>query len=86
MQSSVIVAEKQLCDERIFVEESMEIDPLFFYSENGGQQNSFNGNTIQLGFTLSDQQMFNPMINSAEIILHSIIIEYYPGPSLASYI
>ena len=50
------------------------------------QQNSFNGNTIQLGFTLSDQQMFNPMINSAEIILHSIIIEYYPGPSLASYI
>jgi len=47
------------------------------------QSNSFNGDTIQFGFTLSDAQMFDPTINTQEIILHSIVLDLYPGPALA---
>jgi hypothetical protein len=45
--------------------------------------NSFNGDTIQLGFTLSTAQMFDETINSQEIILHAIAIDLYPGATLA---
>lgn len=44
--------------------------------------NSINGDTIQLGFTLSDAQMFDRTINSQEIILHAIVLDLYPGPTL----
>lgn len=45
--------------------------------------NSFNGDTIQIGFTLSDSQMLNPNINEQEIIIHAIALDLYPGPALA---
>lgn len=44
--------------------------------------NSFYGDTVQLGFTLSDEQMQNNDINSAEIILHAIALTLHPGPVL----
>lgn len=44
------------------------------------QSNSFNGSTVQMGFTLSDEQMFNEDINTQEIILHAIVLDLYPGP------
>jgi hypothetical protein len=47
------------------------------------QSNSFNGDTIQLGFTLNDEQMFDPTINTEEIILHAIVLDLYPGPIIA---
>lgn len=43
------------------------------------QSNSFNGDTIQLGFTLNDDQMYDPTINTQEIILHAIVIDLHPG-------
>jgi len=45
--------------------------------------NSFNGDTVQIGITLSDEQMFDQTMNSAEIILHAIVMELYPGPILS---
>lgn len=45
--------------------------------------NSFNGDTIQVGFTLSDDQMFDESINTQEFILHAIVLDLYPGPVLA---
>ena len=42
--------------------------------------NSFNGDSVQLGFTLSNAQMFNSAVNQQEIALHSIILDLYPGP------
>jgi hypothetical protein len=47
------------------------------------QSNSFNGSTVQMGFTLSDTQMFDPTINQQEIILHAIVLDLYPGQILA---
>ena len=44
--------------------------------------NSFNGDTIQLGFTLSDAQMRTPGQNNAEITLYAIVLDLYPGPIL----
>lgn len=44
---------------------------------------SFIGDTFQIGFTLSDDQMRDNNINSAEIILYSMIFDVYPGPILA---
>ena len=44
--------------------------------------NSFIGDTVQMGFSLSDAQMRNNGINSAEIELHGITMELYPGPVL----
>lgn len=47
------------------------------------QSNSFNGDTVQMGFTLSDSQMFDENINTAEIIIHAIVLDIYPGPTLS---
>lgn len=44
---------------------------------------SINGDSVQLGFTLSNDQMFDPSINQQEIILHAIVLDLYPGPVLA---
>jgi hypothetical protein len=44
--------------------------------------NSFNGGTIQIGFTLSDAQMRSPTTNSVEIGIHAIAFDLYPGPIL----
>ncbi len=44
--------------------------------------NSFNGDTVQVGITLSDAQMYDQTINSAEIILHAIVMALHPGPIL----
>lgn len=44
--------------------------------------NSFNGDSIQLGFTLSDAQMRDENVNEEEIILHAIVLDLYPGPVL----
>ena len=44
---------------------------------------SFNGDTVQIGISLSDNQMRDTNINSAEIILHAICFDLYPGPILA---
>lgn len=43
---------------------------------------SFNGDTVQMGITLSNDQMRVNAINSAEIILHAIAFDLYPGPIL----
>lgn len=43
---------------------------------------SFNGDTIQLGITLSNDQMRDPNINEQEIILHAIVLDLYKGPIL----
>lgn len=45
--------------------------------------NSFNGDTVQLGFSLSEDQMRENSINDAEIIIHAIVFDLYPGPILA---
>jgi hypothetical protein len=45
--------------------------------------NSFIGDTVQLGITLSDDQMRNNAINSAEIELHAIAINLYPSAVIA---
>lgn len=45
--------------------------------------NSVIGDTVQLGFVLSDDQMRVNVINQAEIIIHAIAIDLYPGPTLA---
>jgi len=42
----------------------------------------FNGDTVQMGFTLSDEQMFDGTINTQEIIIHAIVLDLYPGPTL----
>jgi len=47
------------------------------------QSNSFNGDTIQLGFTLSDAQMYDSTINTQEIKMYAIVLDLYPGPTLA---
>jgi hypothetical protein len=44
--------------------------------------NSFIGDTVQIGFTLSDVQMRDNVINSAEITIQSIAFDLYPGPIL----
>lgn len=44
---------------------------------------SFIGDTVQFGFVLSDAQMRNNHTNSAEIIIHAIAFDLYPGPILA---
>lgn len=44
--------------------------------------NSFIGDTVQVGFTLSENQLRVNDINSAEIMLHAIAINLFPGPVL----
>lgn len=44
--------------------------------------NSFIGDTIQIGLTLSDDQMYDNNINSAEVTLHAFVVTAYPGPLL----
>lgn len=44
---------------------------------------SINGDTVQLGFTLSDSQMRDKFVNEQEIIIHAIVMDLYPGPTLA---
>lgn len=44
---------------------------------------SFIGDTVQVQVTLSDDQMRVNGVNSAEIILHSMVFNLYPGPILA---
>jgi hypothetical protein len=44
--------------------------------------NSFNGDTVQIGFSLNDAQMRNNTITEAEITIHAIAIDLYPGPIL----
>ena len=41
------------------------------------------GDTVQVGFTLSDAQMRDPMANQEEIELFAIILSVAPGPTLA---
>lgn len=43
---------------------------------------SFMGDTVQIGITLNDDQMRDNDINSAEIELHAMIFDLYPGPIL----
>lgn len=43
---------------------------------------SFNGDTVQVGITLSDAQMFDLNINQQEIILHALVMDLYKGPIL----
>ena len=45
--------------------------------------NSFIGDTVQLGFTLSDAQMRDDNQNSSEVTIHAIAIDLYPGPILS---
>ncbi len=45
--------------------------------------NSFSGDTVQLGITLSDAQIRNPEVNEADIVLYAIAIDTYPGRDLA---
>jgi len=45
--------------------------------------NSFNGDSVQIQFSLSDSQMRNNTINSAEIVIQSIAFDIYPGALLA---
>jgi len=47
------------------------------------QSNSFNGDSIQFGFTLNDEQMYDGTINTQEIVLHAIVLDLYPGRTLA---
>jgi hypothetical protein len=44
--------------------------------------NSFNGDSVQIGFSLSDAQMRVNSLNAAEIIIHAIVMDLYPGPIL----
>lgn len=44
------------------------------------QSNSFNGDTVQFGFTLSDRQMYDINVNTQEIKLYAIVLDLYPGP------
>lgn len=44
--------------------------------------NSLIGDTVQLGFSLSDEQMRVNSINQSEIIIYAIAIDLYPGPIL----
>ena len=44
--------------------------------------NSFIGDSVQIGFTLSDAQMRNPLMNSVETTIHIIAFDLYPGPIL----
>ena len=37
------------------------------------------GDSIQLGFHLSDEQMRDPLVNTANFVLQSIVIEIEPG-------
>lgn len=43
---------------------------------------SFNGDTVQIGVTLSDDQMRDLNVNQQEIILHAIVMDLYKGPIL----
>lgn len=45
--------------------------------------NSFNGDSVQIGFAMNDAQMRDNNINQAEITIHAIAFELYPGPILA---
>ncbi len=45
--------------------------------------NSFSGDTVQLGITLSDAQIRNPDVNEADIVLYAIAIDTYPGRDLS---
>lgn len=40
---------------------------------------SFMGNTVQFGFTLSDDQIRNIAIASSDVVLHAIVLDYYQG-------
>lgn len=42
--------------------------------------NSFIGDTVQIGFSLSRAQMFDPRANVAQFGLHAIALDLYPGP------
>lgn len=58
-----------------------------YYSFGGAQtwqrmSNSFIGDSVQIGFTLSDAQMRNPGVVNAEFIIHAIAFDLYPGPIL----
>lgn len=46
------------------------------------QSSSFNGDTVQLAFTLSNDQMRDMNINQQEITLHAIVLDVYRGPVL----
>jgi hypothetical protein len=62
-------------------------DPLKPFESSQAQiwhrmSNSFNGDTVQIGFSLNDAQMRNNTITEAEITIHAIAIDLYPGPIL----
>lgn len=44
--------------------------------------NSFVGDTVQVGISLSDEQMLTDGVNNADIVLHAIAINLHPGPIL----
>jgi len=45
--------------------------------------NSFQGDTVQLGLSLSDNQMRNSDSSFADMQLYTITMKLYPGPILA---
>ena len=47
------------------------------------QSNSFSGDSIQFGITLSDAQMQDSTVNESDIVLHAIVLDLYPGRFLA---
>lgn len=61
--------------------------PANIYTSYGTQtwqrlSNSFIGDTVQIGFTLNDDQMRTPGINDCDITIHAIAFDLYPGPIL----
>jgi hypothetical protein len=42
------------------------------------------GDSVQLGFTLNDEQMRDDTLETqfSEVVLHAIVMDLYPGPIL----
>lgn len=47
------------------------------------QSNSFSGDSVQFLITLSDAQMQDSTVNEADIVLHAIVLDLYPGRFLS---
>ena len=47
------------------------------------QSTSMIGDTVQIGISLSDAQMYDLTISESEMTLHAIVIDLSPGPTLA---
>lgn len=44
--------------------------------------NSFQGDTVQIGFTFSDDQLRNDLIATSDVTIHAIAFDLHPGPIL----